>query len=457
MFLAAVLCGCGKEKVGDGGCGALRIAPEITRVTGTMFDTGDEIGLTVQFAEGAEAYVTNQCLRYDGTVFSAADFVWYNDATQASTLTAYHPYTAAGVPTRFSVSAEQTGAGFESSDLLAATRSDVYPVKAPVPMLFDHLMSKVRLNITNLSDGAVTGITLGGSVIEAAVDVAAKQAAASGTAAAEISPRAVEAGTLYEAIVVPQTAALCVTVLTDDGKRHVHTLERTVLLPGKIYTVSLTLTNIELTGLLSGEVNDWTPGGTIGEAPSEPNADPDAGSGSDESTVSHEGVSYRTQRMADGRVWMAENLRYAPSGTPDPAAGIYYPGEALTDEASVARCGLLYTASAARGGTFDPAAEGMRGLCPAGWHLPTKAEFETLKSAYAAFPSDFLTETPWIWNAATGKYQQTSGQCMLWSSTAATSEKAHCLTQETLDGSLTLSLTSRSAASALPVRCIKDE
>lgn len=455
MLLAGVLCGCGKEKACDAAFGALRIEAAITRVTGTMFDAGDEIGLTVQFAAGADAYAENRCLRYDGTVFSAADFVWYNDATQASTLTAYYPYTAAGVPTHFSVSAEQRGAGFAASDLLAATRNEVYPVKAPVPMLFDHLMSKVRLNLTNRSDGAVTDITLGGSVIEAAVDVAAKQATASGTAAAEISPREMETGTLYEAIVVPQTAALRVTVLTDDGKRHVHTLERTVLLSGKIYTVSLTLTNIELTGLLSGEVNDWTPGGTIGEAPSEPNTDPDAGS--DESTVSHEGVSYRTRRMADGRLWMAENLRYAPAGTPDPASGIYYPGETLTDDTSVARFGLLYTAAAARGGSFDPAAEGMRGLCPAGWHLPTKAEFETLKSAYDAFPADFLTGTPWIWNAATGKYQPTSDQCLLWSSTAATADKSYYLTQEILDGSLVLSLTSRSAASALPLRCLKDE
>ena len=99
----------------------------------------------------------------------------------------------------------------------------------------------------------------------------------------------------------------------------------------------------------------------------------------------------------------------------------------------------------------------MQGLCPAGWHLPTKTKLETLKDAYTTFPTDFLTGTPWIWNATTGKYQAAANKCLLWSSTAATAAKSFSLTCEPIDNILTLSLTSHTATFALPVRCIKDK
>lgn len=90
-----------------------------TRVTGLHFDTGDRIGLSI--AKGSETYVQNVLMTYDGTAFTAADLLWYNDSNEKSTLTAYHPYSEQGMPAEFSVATDQTSGG-ASSDLLVAVK-----------------------------------------------------------------------------------------------------------------------------------------------------------------------------------------------------------------------------------------------------------------------------------------------------------------------------------------------
>ncbi len=430
------------------------IRPLLTRVTGTNFDRDDRIGVTVTTADGP--YAENRELTYDGSCFTAEGFIWYNDLTKPSTVYAYSPYDAAGTPSRFTVSSDQTGAGFGQSDLLAAVRSSVTPSESAVEMVFDHLLSKVRIRIANTSSGRIERLTLGGTVAEASVDVPSKTAEAAAGAPAEIEPHTVSAESHYEAIVVPQDAALNITIHTDDGKTHVRNLEPTTLLPGRIYTVQLTLSNIDFTATFSGEVTDWIDGGTIGES--------DAPNGVSSDLV-YGGDTYRTVELADGRVWMAENLRYNPGDATSLSTGsqgVRYPGETLRDEASVRRYGLLYTAEAALGSeslsealSFQP----IRGLCPDGWHVPTAAEFETLLSASEPFPLDFVGETPFLWNGLTNAYGAQTHCAWLWSSSPAAesydgSLKALCA--ETSSAPLAPYLTRRQSTFGLPIRCIKN-
>lgn len=108
------------------------------------------------------------------------------------------------------------------------------------------------------------------------------------------------------------------------------------------------------------------------------------------------GEIYQTVKMKDGKWWMAENLRYIPAGmTPsdDKAAvsnGIWYPLvidvlDASTatvkfskDAADIKANGYLYSTEVALGlkpGDITTANagnyEGVQGICPAGWHIPT--------------------------------------------------------------------------------------
>lgn len=49
-------------------------------------------------------------MTYDGSAFTASGLLWYNDLNETSTLTAYFPYSASGVPDEFSVARDQSAA-----------------------------------------------------------------------------------------------------------------------------------------------------------------------------------------------------------------------------------------------------------------------------------------------------------------------------------------------------------
>lgn len=124
----------------------------------------------------------------------------------------------------------------------------------------------------------------------------------------------------------------------------------------------------------------------------------------DNNTVVLGTEAYRTVTLKDGNTWMAENLRYVPAGktiadlkedyTGVTCDGIYYPatysretGSAVvtpsSDIAVVLEQGLLYTAAAAMNGETIPTTDkedcaNTQGICPDGWHIPTKTEWDNL-------------------------------------------------------------------------------
>ena len=111
------------------------------------------------------------------------------------------------------------------------------------------------------------------------------------------------------------------------------------------------------------------------------------------------GETYHAVQMKDNNWWMIENLRYVPAGmTPSDnknavTNGIWYPlviDELNEDKATVKFStaaadikanGYLYSTEVALGLkpgdiTVDNAGnyEGVQGICPSGWHIPTKAD-----------------------------------------------------------------------------------
>ena len=114
---------------------------------------------------------------------------------------------------------------------------------------------------------------------------------------------------------------------------------------------------------------------------------------------SRDGQEYKTVKIGE-QWWMAQNLNYAYTGVPfedgrytsDSTSWCY-----ANDPANCAKYGRLYTWTAAmdsvgewstngkgcgRNKTCSVASAGsttlVRGICPEGWHLPSKAEWETL-------------------------------------------------------------------------------
>lgn len=365
----AVASGCADKRDGHP---AVMIAPTIkTRVTGLHFDTGDRVGLTI--LRGSETYAANHPMTYEGAAFSGSGLLWYNDLNAKSTLTAYYPYSEAGVPAEFSVAVDQTG-GCASSDLLGAVTRDVTPGSAPVGMLFYHLMSQLTVIVTNSSDAAVNSVAVGGLVPTATVDLTVPTAAAkAGAVAAEVRAFEVKAGASYRVVLVPQQVALTVTVGTADGSSHSKTIPSALLESGKQYDMSVAVTNTDISVSLSGDISDWGDGGSLDGGGGD--ADPDAGE------LVYEGETYPTVKI-DGRVWMGENLRYAPPGATQ--------GKDMWPSEKGLSSGMLYTYATAMNGASAGGGTPVQGICPAGWHIPTAAELQSLVAS-AERPAGFLT------------------------------------------------------------------
>ncbi len=96
-----------------------------------------------------------------------------------------------------------------------------------------------------------------------------------------------------------------------------------------------------------------------------------------------DGKEYKTIKIGT-QVWMAENLNYrTPDGTSRcyPTSG----NTSLTDRDNT-NCdiyGRLYNWNTAMNGATSSTAvpNGVRGVCPAGWHLPSESEYEELNKA----------------------------------------------------------------------------
>lgn len=476
LGICGFLTSCGLEPVEwqrpDEGRSAMPVAidPLISRVTGTSFDTNDRIGLTIW--EEGELYCENRELTYNGTTFTSTGFIWYDNINHKADLTAYYPYQADGVPTNFSIASNQSGAGYVASDLLAATKEEVTPSSSPVSMTFYHLLSKISISLTNNSLAGVLSVSLGGSRPTATIDWSGKQATVkSSSSPVEITPYTLRAGERYEAIVVPQEVILTLTVSTDNGKTHTHTMVETELLGGKLYTLDVTLTDIDLSASLSAEIKDWENGGAIEESGSTGDAGSGVESGSDNSAdnghenttgnvLNYGGAAYAIETLADGRVWMVENLRYNPAEGDSLAAGVHYPGESLSSEEEIATYGLLYTAAVALGTeeiTSENAStlEGAQGICPEGWHVPTEGEYKALFAAYSGgMPAALLFETPY-WYAS--DYVANPDGGILLTSTPTSAAKSSKIQVALFYSDGTTSTTNKSNTNAWPVRCIRNQ
>lgn len=395
----AAIAACEKEPQGASVPQQVRISPVITRVTDVNFEDGDQIGLSI--FKGDAYYTENSQLSFSDGVFSGS-LVWYPEAAESSVITAYYPYSAAGFPETFSVAADQT-TGYEASDLIAGTKSEVTPSSTAVVLEFKHMLSKILLNVDNRSGSGLVSVKLAGSRLSAAVDFSSLSVSADEEAPAEdITMQAVDAGTRYRAIVVPQTVAFTLSVTTASGKTLEQKLASADLKAGGQYTIEATVIDDALSVTISGEITNWTDEGTIGpDTPSE-----EVQFEEFDGYFVYDGVTYPTVTLENGSVWMAKNLSYLPEGYvpstdgTDPSAHILYPYElvndggaptainasganALTDAESIEEMGYLYDAYAIFGvDEFTEenvhGFEGAQGICPPGWHVPTRADYFAL-------------------------------------------------------------------------------
>lgn len=161
-------------------------------------------------------------------------------------------------------------------------------------------------------------------------------------------------------------------------------------------------------------------------------------------TDSRDGKTYKTIKISN-QVWMAQNLAFKPG------SGDYtiYNG----DSSNLILFGYLYNWETAKS------------VCPKGWHLPSKSEFETLLtnvggSGSKAFPA--LKEGGSSgFNALPGGFRSMLGVCTdigkhgyWWSSTEKDDNNAWHLFMYSFYN--TAYINSKLKAYGLCVRCLKD-
>lgn len=429
LFAAAAMfpaCNDGGEDVATPAALRLKIEPVITRATEVDFEEGDRIGLKM-VSEGVTK-ADNACLAFSEGLFTG-DLNWYAEGTAAASLRAYYPY-ADPAPATFAVRTDQsTAAAYTASDLMAAAKDDVLPTVNAVSMVFRHRLSKIVLDVTNEAGSPIVSATLRGTRTEASFDLEQCTATVVGEASpADIAMYPVEADKRYAAIVVPQQVALALEVTLANGVTLSQRLASAQLVAGGQYSVRVRVLPQELKVALSGRIENWTDEGMLDPEGSEP-AEAAFEDHPDENYFLYDGERYSTVTLSDGRRWMAEPLRYLPQGmTPstDPTADshIWAPYtldcEGSTtisaraalpslDAAAVKRNGYLYDMYAALGGREVTTAnytafEGAQGICPKGWHIPTRAEYLALCGASAKTVDGPLVsdDTALFWDKAKG-------------------------------------------------------
>ena len=385
------------------------IDPAVTRASELSFDNGDKIGLTVIKSGEQTPYLSNAQLTCNGSLFIGSGVEWYADRSKNALLRAYYPYTVEGEPSTFTVRSDQRGEGYTMSDFMTSTKSDVAPTSGAVAMIFRHQLAKINIYIKNNTQAFISEAGIISCAVTASVDVAAGSAEAyepsqkTAIIAHETTPQE-----KYNAIVAPQTASLIFYVKLDDGSQmRSVAMTETEYAGGKQFTARLTVTDERIDVTLSGQIESWgdntdlTPDNTGGEqnTPGGDNGDDDDNGGGSgpgdgggkDGSINWGGVSYPTAVLADGRTWTTQNLRYIPAGksvsdNPSSDSGVWYPYDSdkqiRKDESFIAEHGYLYSAAVAHGGSVSDGDSPVRGICPEGWHLPTKAELEALRSAY---------------------------------------------------------------------------
>ena len=197
-----------------------------------------------------------------------------------ATLTGVYPVTAL---THTVLSDQRTLAGYASSDLLYARKTNVVKTPNPILLTFNHLLSKLQVAVMpgeGLTATDIQGITIGGTRPQAqftltkatasnAVAITAAGTAASITIGADVSVNLTTNIRYNDAIIVPQTLAAntpLITIQLSGGTNLVYrTPGSTTFESGKKYGYLITASSTGI--ILTTEIEDWIPGGNVtGEA-----------------------------------------------------------------------------------------------------------------------------------------------------------------------------------------------
>lgn len=155
--LALLLAGCENNEVEPINPNEIRVEASLpgSRATLTEFESGDVMGLyAVEYADGvakplqlAGNYISNEPLTYNGSEWNAQRTLYWSDNT--CDFYGFYPYMELTTlkDFLFPIQADQSGDGYEQSDLMWAVDVNVLRESGSVQLPFQHLMSRLVVKL----------------------------------------------------------------------------------------------------------------------------------------------------------------------------------------------------------------------------------------------------------------------------------------------------------------------
>lgn len=265
---------------------SIRITTQIEGVTrvstqadGTqIFDDGDQISVyawtgDAGTAPAADNRVVDNSINTltNGTWVPSPQMLWKNTTDKHYFIGIYPksdtPHAdLTSVPYTLNVGNEM-----ESDMLVAVNTTGIVSTYTPVPLVFDHVMSRLLVNLTFRNQWATTPtvekLTVRNAATQATVNCLTKITTASDNGRTDLALPAVQQNTNYASVMVPQTGVRTIAI-TIDGKDYTYNHTSDIALEeGKYTTVSL-IVGRDSISLGSVSINDWQKGTEItgGEA-----------------------------------------------------------------------------------------------------------------------------------------------------------------------------------------------
>ena len=242
----------------------LNIEPTIkayTKVSGNSFIPGDEV--SINLLSGEKIYASNAKLTCTETGWVGdKNIKWYSE-TSPITLVAYYPYKDDAAYNELAVAEEQTTEeAIAASSILAALYGPVAPTDNAVPVVMEHLTSKIIVSIKNNSGKDIKSLLLSNVSVSGSIDLENIFE----------NPVSLNKGTVlcaksdnnFQAIVLPENDKVNVgfDVAYTDGSK-VSTVEELPIIMGKQTSLEITV-NVEGIVISSNtEIADWEDNGSF--------------------------------------------------------------------------------------------------------------------------------------------------------------------------------------------------
>lgn len=360
-----------------------------------------ELGLTVvpyadNQVQGLSGfrYEDNVQFTYDPQVqkFISLANAYFPDNTTLCDLYAYHPFTGSGFKIGASTldinlcTDQSNGSDYDKADYMVASAKGVAPSGEPVPLLFNHILSKVDLvlkagegcTLDELKEADIRLVSLYSKGIYEVENTSFHNLSMRDNitpfGSFRVNNDKLEG---LSAILIPQTKAGGESLLyvVFEGRTHAYKPETELVFEsGKEYQLTITV-SVESIGVkieVNSEIGNWTENEKI-------TGSVDAETPFKGSVTDVDGNTYDYVQIGD-LYWTAQNLKttkYSDNTDIPHVPGGNKEWVALTTPAycclennpeNIQKSGFLYNFFAVETGK----------LCPDGWRLPTKAELKQL-------------------------------------------------------------------------------